>query len=214
MRIHDALAYQEEYMGENNNNRSDIASRIRELRESVGCSAEQTAVYLGIGLPEYLSYESGGLDVPISILYEIAGQFGVDLTDLMTGKSPNLQQYCVVRDKKGPEIERFPGYRFQSLAFDFQGRSFEPLLVTLDPAKNRSIGLVTHVGQEFNLVLSGRVRVVLGGRSVDLNTGDSIFFDPTIPHGQLALDEVSASFLTVITRDNPTDFHEKKEPIC
>jgi len=197
-----------------NNNRADIASRLRELRESVGKTTQETAEFLGIDVEEYGSYESGGLDVPISVLYEIAGQFGVDLTDLMTGKSPNLQQYCVVRDGKGPEIERFPGYLFQSLAFDFQNRSFEPLLVTLDPAKNKSIGLVAHGGQEFNLVLSGRVRVVLGGRSVDLGLGDSIFFDPSIPHGQLALDEAEASFLTVITRDNPTDIHEKKESLC
>ena len=201
-------------MGDNSSSRKDIADRIRELRESVGKSAEQTAGYLGIGLADYRSFESGSLDVPISVLYEIAGHFGVDLTDLMTGKSPNLQQFCVVRGGRGPEIERFPGYRFQSLAFDFQNRLFEPLLVTLDPAKNRSIGLVTHGGQEFNLVLSGRVRVVLGGRSVDLDAGDSIFFDPAIPHGQLALDEAPASFLTVISRDCLTESQEKKETLC
>jgi len=201
-------------MSENNSSRMDIASRVKELRESVGKTAEETAVHLGIGLQEYLNYESGGLDVPISVLYELAGHFGVDLTDLLTGKSPNLQQYCVVRQGKGPEIERFPGYRFQSLAFDFQNRMFEPLLVTLDPAKNRSIGLVTHGGHEFNLVLEGRVRVILGGKSVDLGTGDTIYFDPSIPHGQLALDEAPASFLTVIMRDNPAEIHEKKESLC
>jgi len=201
-------------MSENNSSRMDIASRVKELRESVGKTAEETAAHLGIGLQEYLNYESGGLDVPISVLYELAGHFGVDLTDLLTGKSPNLQQYCVVRQGKGPEIERFPGYRFQSLAFDFQNRMFEPLLVTLDPAKNRSIGLVTHGGHEFNLVLEGRVRVILGGKSVDLGAGDTIYFDPSIPHGQLALDEAPASFLTVIMRDNPAEIHDKKESLC
>lgn len=186
---------------ENNGNRKEIASRIRELRESSDTTAEQAAILLGIDLPEYLSYESGDTDVPISVLYSIAGKFGVDMTDLMTGKSPNLQQFCVVRDGKGPEIERFPGYRFQSLAFDYKNRLFEPLMVTLDPEKNQSISLVTHGGQEFNLVLSGRVRVVLGGKAVDLGTGDSIYFDPSIPHGQLALDESPAMFLTVIMQN-------------
>jgi transcriptional regulator with XRE-family HTH domain len=181
-----------------------IASRIRELRESADVTAAEAASRLGIGLAEYQDYESGLLDVPISVLYSIAGKFGVDMTDLMTGQSPNLQRYSVVRDGKGPEIERFPGYRFQSLAFDFQNRLFEPLLVTLDPAKNQSIGLVKHGGQEFNYVLSGRVRVVLGGKAVDLGTGDSVYFDPTIPHGQLALDDAPASFLTVIMHEEPS----------
>jgi len=201
-------------MDEINNNRRDIASRIKELRESVGRTVEQTSEHIGICRESYLDYESGELDIPISSLYEIAGLFGVDLTDLMTGKSPNLQQFCVVRGGSGPEIERFPGYKFQSLAFDFQNRMFEPLLVTLDPARNKSIGLVTHGGQEFNLILSGRVRIVIGGRSVDLGTGDSIYFDPSIPHGQLALDDSSACFLTVIMRDKPTEHHENKEPVC
>jgi transcriptional regulator with XRE-family HTH domain len=184
-----------------NSDRMEIANRIRELRESAGVGPAEAAAGLGLGLAEYADYESGILDVPISVLYGIAGKFGVDMTDLMTGQSPNLQRYSVVRDGKGPEIERFPGYRFQSLAFDFQSRLFEPLLVTLDPAKNHSIGLVKHGGQEFNYVLSGRVRVVLGGKAVDLGTGDSIYFDPTIPHGQLALDEAPASFLTVIMHE-------------
>jgi transcriptional regulator with XRE-family HTH domain len=185
-------------MADENGDRKDIADRVRELRESANVSAPEAAARLGLGLAEYQDYESGLLDLPISVLYGIAGQFGVDMTDLMTGQSPNLQQYSVVRGGEGPEIERFPGYRFQSLAFDFQNRLFEPLLVTLDPAKNRSIGLVKHDGQEFNYALSGRVRVVLGGKAVDLNAGDSLFFDPRIPHGQLALDEAPASFLTVI----------------
>lgn len=188
-------------MGENEGAREQIASRIRELRESSGVSAREAAEGLGIGLPEYQNYESGILDAPISVLYGIAGMFKVDMTDLMTGKSPNLQRYCVVRSGQGPEIERYPGYRFQSLAFDFQNRLFEPLMVTLDPAKNHSISLVRHGGHEFNLVLSGRVRVVLGGKTVDLSRGDSVYFDPEIPHGQLALDEAPASFLTIIARE-------------
>jgi quercetin dioxygenase-like cupin family protein/DNA-binding XRE family transcriptional regulator len=197
-----------------NNSRMEIASRIRELRESVDTTPEVAAVRLGISLHKYLDFESGRLDVPISALYEIAGLFGVDMTDLLTGKSPNLQHFCVVREGKGPEIERFPGYRFQSLAFDFQNRKFEPLMVSLEPAKNQVIGLVTHGGQEFNLILKGRVRVILGGQSVDLATGDSIYFDPTIPHGQLALDETSASFLTVIFHENQPAAGENKESLC
>ena len=201
-------------MVKENSDRIEISSRISELRESAGASAAEAAQRLGLGLPEYSDYESGLLDVPISVLYGIAGIFGVDMTDLMTGKSPNLHRYSVVRDGEGPEIERFPGYRFQSLAFDFQNRLFEPLLVTLDPARNHSIGLVKHGGQEFNLVLSGRVRVVLGGKAVDLGKGDSVFFDPAIPHGQLALDEAPAVFLTVIMHDNVAGNDGKQAPSC
>jgi pyruvate kinase len=44
---------------ESNGNRKEIASRIRELRESSDTTPEQAALLLGIELPEYLSYEAG-----------------------------------------------------------------------------------------------------------------------------------------------------------
>ena len=194
--------------------RHDIACRIRELRDAVGVSVAEAAIKMEIPLEAYLAYESGEKDIPISVLYSIAGRFGVDLTDLMTGQSPNLRQFCVVRAGKGPEIERFPGYRFESLAFDFQNRSFEPLLVTIDPEKNHTISLVTHEGQEFNLVLKGRVKVVLGGKEVVLSSGDSIYFDSMIPHGQLAMDEIQAEFLTVIMHASRGVEAQKERPLC
>jgi acyl-CoA synthetase (AMP-forming)/AMP-acid ligase II len=95
------------------------------------------------------------------------GDFGVDKTSLRTGESPNLQRYSVMRDDEEPEIERFPGYRFQN-------RLFEPLLATLDTAKKHGIGLARHREQGFNHVFSGRVRAVLGGNAVDLGTDDII----------------------------------------
>lgn len=188
-------------MSEKGNSRQHIAERIRELRDSSGVSVQQAAEQLKMDLAQLRDYEDGSVDVPISALYAIAGLFGVDLTDLMTGKSPNLQRFCVVREGKGPQIERYPGYRFQSLAFDFANRHFEPLLVTLDPEVNHQISPVTHAGQEFNLVLSGRMRVILGGNAVELSKGDSIYFDPMLPHGQLALDDAPAVFLTVISHE-------------
>jgi transcriptional regulator with XRE-family HTH domain len=201
-------------MVDQSKNRMEMAGRIRELRESAGVSVEETARRLELSIEEYSEYESGLRDVPISVLYGIAGDFGVDMTDLMTGKSPNLHRFCVVRDGKGPEIERFPGYRFQNLAFDFQNRHFEPLLVTIDPARNNDITLVKHGGQEFNYVLSGRVRVVLGGKEIELAKGDSLFFDPSIPHGQLALDAAPAVFLTVIMHDHVAPCDGKQGPAC
>jgi len=194
--------------------RQDIACRIRELRDAVGVTVDEAAKKMEIPLALYLAYEAGEKDIPISVLYSIAGSFGVDLTDLMTGKSPNLRQFCVVRAGRGPEIERFPGYRFESLAFDFQNRRFEPLLVTIDPEKNHTIGLVTHEGQEFNLVLKGRVKVILGGKEVVLSSGDSIYFDSMIPHGQLAMDEIQAEFLTVIMHASRGVEAQKERPLC
>ena len=63
------------------------------------------------------------------------------------------------------------------------------------------MSLVTHSGQEFNYCLEGVIKVILGGQEIQLNPGDSLFFDPAIPHGQMAANGRSAKFLTVILHD-------------
>lgn len=178
-----------------------VSSRLVETRESCNKSKEEVAEMLGISLDDYEMYESGKTDIPISVLYELSRILEVDLTDLLTGVSPRLARFSVVRDGEGTEIERFPGYSFRSLAYNFKNRKIEPLLVDIDHNENKNMKLVAHPGQEFNFVLQGRVRVIIGSNVVDLNQGDSIYFDSTVPHGQMVVEGEKAKFLTVI-------FHE------
>ena len=53
-------------------------------------------------------------------------------------------------------------------------------------------------GQEFNLVLEGRMLLSIGGKELTLNQGDSIYFDSTLPHGMKALDQRTVKFLAII----------------
>jgi len=177
---------------------AETGARVRELREISGLDPASVAARLGVSREEYGGYESGSQDIPISMLYELAGMFGVDMTDLMTGRAATLHNYAVVKAGRGLEVERYPGYRFESLAYAFHNRVIEPLIVTLDPVENQKMRLVTHPGQEFNLVLEGTMRIVLGDDTVDLESGDSIYFDPSIPHGQQCVEGRTARFLTVI----------------
>lgn len=179
-----------------------IANRIRELREISDISCDELAKKLGISKDTYMQYENAETGVPISTLYEIAGIFGVQLTELLTGSSPRLQNYCLVKNGEAPYIERYKGYKFQSLAYNFRNKKIEPLLVTIEPEENKQMALVTHSGQEFNYVLEGRIKVILGGTEIEMSTGDSIYFDPTIPHGQTALDDKPGKFLTIILHES------------
>ncbi len=175
-----------------------IASRIKELRQICGYSTDEVATFLGIKADVYSAYEKDGTDIPISVLYELANKYGVDFTELLTGISPKLNNYCVVKSGKGISIDRYVGYHFESLAHKFRHRIMEPLMITVEP-DNIEHKLVVHEGQEFNYVVEGTVMVILGDEEILLEAGDSIYFNPTIPHGQKAMNGISAKFLTVIT---------------
>ena len=177
-----------------------ISERIRELRMILELTPETVAAHLRISVGEYLGFEEGVQDIPISVLYEIAALFGVDMTVLLTGDTPRMNTHTVVRQGEGVHVERFAGYRYSAMAYNFIGRIMEPLLVELSPSDTEP-ALVMHPGQEYNYVLSGSVKIRIGKHEYILNQGDSVYFDPQLPHGQQAVDG-AASFLTVICDPN------------
>ncbi|MCL2677526.1 MAG: cupin domain-containing protein [Clostridiales bacterium] len=174
-----------------------IANRIKELRDICGFSAEEVASWLGIGAEQYLRYEESGDNIPISVLFELTNRYGVDMTEILTGKSPKLSTFCAVKKGRGTGVDRYPGYHFESLAYNFKRRIMEPLMVTVEP-DNNEMSLISHGGQEFNYVVEGVVKIILGDEEVILEAGDCIYFDPALPHGQKAMNGKPARFLTVI----------------
>ncbi|MBE6854858.1 MAG: helix-turn-helix domain-containing protein [Ruminococcus sp.] len=175
---------------------SGIANRIRELREVCEYTQEQLAAELGVEPAVYAEYEAEG-NFPISVIYEIANKFRVDFNELVTGNPSHLDTYHIVRRGQGQSVSRFEGYRFKDLAFRYANKVMQPLLVTLDPS-DETPALVSHAGQEFNLVLKGTVAVIFEDKEILLNEGDSIYFNPTVPHGQRCAGDTKARFLTVI----------------
>jgi len=176
-----------------------IADRIRELRDIARLSAETCAQDLGIPAEIYRSYESGKTDIPASFLYQVAQKFQVDLTSLLTGEAPRLHVYAVTRAGKGISVQRRKDYDYQSLAHNFINRRMEPFLINVPLHPDTDpIPLNAHPGQEFNYLLEGELRVVVGGHEIRLAPGDSIYFDATRPHGLKAQGGKPAKLLAVI----------------
>ncbi len=175
----------------------DLTARIRELREVCGYTVEQLAAELSISADTYRSYETQGKNIPINIIFQIANKFGVDFNELLSGESGKLNTYQVVRAGEGLPADRYPGYRFQDLAYRFGHKVMQPLLVTLDPS-DEVADLVSHSGQEFNLVLEGSIKLTFDKKELILHTGDSVYFNPRHLHGQSCVGDRPATFLTVI----------------
>ena len=173
-----------------------ISKRIRELRDILSVDVKTVAEKISVDTETYEKFEKGETDIPIGSLYAIADVLGVDATVLLTGDTPRMNRYSVTRKGGGVTVERYPGYNYQSLSFNFKNRIMDPLLVTLD-SKDEDPPTVTHAGQEFNYVLEGSIRVTLGDKTFVLSPGDSIYFDPSLPHRQASCGG-KAVFLTII----------------
>lgn len=176
-----------------------IAARIKELREIFDVELETLAKEFDIDPGLYESYESGTVDIPVGVLTQIAHRFDVELSSLLTGEEPKLRTYSLTRKGKGVTVERRKAYKYLSLAHNFIDKKAEPFLVTVEPSPEDSpMSLNSHPGQEFNYVLEGSLKIVIGGRELILEEGDSLYFDSTVDHGMKALNGKTARFLAII----------------
>lgn len=173
-----------------------ISERIKELRTILEVDAADLAGRVNVSVEDYERYENAEVDIPIGVIYGVAAELNVDPTVLLTGEAPRMSDYTIVRQGRGVEVERYKGYKFNSLAFNYIGRAFDPMIVDLEPME-KGPELVVHGGQEFNYVISGTVQLVIGGRDFLLEAGDSAFFNPMTPHGQRAVGG-PVRFLTII----------------
>ena len=176
-----------------------IAARVRELRTILDIEADDVAEKIGVSRETYDEYEAGTTDIPVGKLYLIANELHVDPTVLLLGDEPRMVDYTLIRGGNGLAVDRYAGYRFTSLAYNYIDREMEPMIVTLAPS-DHTPDLVTHAGHEFNYVLEGTIAINLGDKEYILNAGDSMYFNPSIPHGQRAIG-VESKFLTVINEN-------------
>ncbi len=182
----------------------EVAERIRQLRLDFGYSVEQMAEYTGVSNSEYQMFEQGNTDLPFSFIHKSALTFGVEMIELLEGRSPKLSSYTVTRRGGGQMTAKEPGIEIRSIAPLFKNRKADPYWVRYEYSEaeqTQPIHQVTHGGQEFDLILEGRLKIKIGEHTEILSPGDSIFYNSSTPHGMIAIDGSDCVFCAVILAD-------------
>ena len=176
-----------------------IATRLRGLREVLDLSEQEVADSCHISLEQYRELESGKADISVNLLQTISRHYGISLDVLMFGEEPRMNSYFITRAGKGVSVERRKVYKYEALASGFRDRRIDPFIVTVEPAPDDApMHLNMHPGQEMNYVLEGRLLIELNGKQIELEPGDSLYFDSGLPHGMKALDGKTVRFLAII----------------
>ena len=194
------MLYQRELITDNMEEAiKQIGDRLKGLREVLEAPVAEMASLCGITEEQYLRMESGEGDVSVSNLQKISKKYGIPLDVLMFGEEPHMNNYFLTRKNKGMTVERRKAYKYQSLASGFRGRKADPFVVTVEPDGKDTVHEVhSHPGQEFNLVLEGRMELTIGSKKLELGEGDSVYFDSTQPHCMRAIGETPVKFLAII----------------
>ena len=179
----------------------DVAHRIREMREIMGYSEETMAQRTEVTLRQYRAYEKCEADLPFTFIYKCALAFGIELTELLEGRSAKLRSYNVTRRGMGQQTAKEDGISIANLAPEFRNKIAEPYWVKYEYSpelQNKPIHLTRHNGQEFDLVISGSLLVQVGTNRELLHEGDSIYYNSSTPHGMIAVDGKDCVFCAVV----------------
>ena len=190
----------------------EMAGRIRELREISGFTAEETASRIGVSVEEYIQCESGNRNLSIAFLYRCALCFGVDFADLIEGHSPKLRSYDLTRKGEGQRIEEAHHMVGYNLAADFRNRIALPLYMEMkyrEGAEYQDIELVTHEGQECDIVIRGHMKIQIGSHTEILHPGDTIYYDSSVPHGMVAVEGEDCAFYAIVLSNSAARENEQ-----
>ncbi|MBE7011750.1 MAG: helix-turn-helix transcriptional regulator [Ruminococcaceae bacterium] len=177
----------------------DIGMRLASLRDDMEISQQEMAEKLGVDIETYLAYEKGDMDFSFSVIYKAAEVLGVDVLDLISGSAPTISMCCMVKKGKGYSVKREDEYDYKHLAYTFRNKKSEPFLVTITPDDKPPV-MHGHEGQEFNYVISGKMMLYIGDISYELSEGDSVYFDSSVPHAEVALGDKEAQFIAVVVK--------------
>ena len=189
-------------MVDNNEHLKDVALRIRNAREILGLSEEIMAQNTDITADEYKAYENGEKDFDFTFIYKCAKCLNLDPTDLLKGASPTLTSYEVTRRGGGLPITRKEGYEYKNLASMFKNKTSEPYHVIIPYLENAGEGEASsHKGQEFDIVVKGRLKMTVGSNTEILEAGDTIYYNSATPHRMVAMDGNDVEIYAIVMKD-------------
>ncbi len=184
-------------------NIQEVANRIKALREDMGYTMQEMADATGRPVKEYAAQESGTQDLSFTFLYKCAEKFGVDVIELLTGENPHLSGYSLERAGEGLSIKRRAGFEYLHKAPHFRNKLCEPFLVTapyLEEEQEAPIHLSKHEGQEFDYIISGKMRFAYEDHVEELEPGDSLLYDSGRGHGMIATGGQPCVFLAIVLK--------------
>jgi transcriptional regulator with XRE-family HTH domain len=179
-----------------------VARRLAALRAESGLTLRALAERTGLSDAYINRVERQKTPINIANLEKVALAFGVPLASFF--ESGAAQEPLVLTRAGTGKKARFrgrKGYLALMLAEAKKGKLMEPILVDLASAKT-AVPLKAHSGQEFNYVIEGRCVFHFGRQRIELNEGDALYFDATVPHVCRAIGKGPTRLLAVVASAN------------
>jgi len=163
----------------------NIGDKIRALRLRKKMGLVELGQHTGLSAALLSKLERGKLFPTLPTLLRIALVFSVGLEYFFREEKKNT--VVVIRKS---ERQRFPdrpatndvSYFFESLDFTATEKKINAYYADFQPISPEKVRIHYHPGVEFLYVINGELALKIGNDEFLLDTGDSIYFDSSVPH--------------------------------
>jgi transcriptional regulator with XRE-family HTH domain len=159
-----------------------LGARLRTSRRMQGHTLKTLAQKTGFTEAYLSQVETGRASPTLASLKRIASAYGLSMVELLTDDPPADNSIVLRRADRRRLLQGKGGVAKELLVRRQSGKRLEPLYVTIAPLGG-SNGQYDHAGEEFGLVLSGRVELTVEERVYRVKKGDAFYFSSTRLHG-------------------------------
>ena len=163
-----------------------IGPKLRGLRLKKSMGLVELGKHTGLSPALLSKLERDKLYPTLPTLLRIALVFSVGLDYFFTDERKR-HVVAMVKKEERIKLPDRPGtdeiaYYFESLDFKCNERRTNSYFAEFEPIAEEKLKPHQHPGSEFLHVMKGRLGLRIGMDEYELDAGDSIYFDPSVPH--------------------------------
>jgi transcriptional regulator with XRE-family HTH domain len=181
----------------------EIGEKVRALRLRKKMALVELGKHTGLSAALLSKIERSNIYPPLPTLLRIAMVFGVGLDYFFRDESKR-----VVSIVRRSERQRFPdkpdggpvSFWFESLDFAASERKMSAYYAEFQPVQPEGAATHAHDGAECIYVLTGRLGLTIGRQEHELDEGDAVYFDSSVPHSYRRLGRNRCAAMVVTAR--------------
>ncbi len=159
-----------------------LGEKIKALRlanqmtlKELGRKASCTDAYLS-------QLERGRANPSIMILKNIASALQMKIVDFFLESETEENEVVLKAEERVNLNFKEGGAKIQLLVRNIGDKRMQPFYNIIEPGGG-SKGPYSHVGEEFGIVLQGKLEINLNGKIYQVKKGETFYFSSQIPHG-------------------------------
>jgi len=158
-----------------------IGPKIKEIRLRKGLKLKDVARETGLSISFISQIENNNTSPSLSTLIKLATFLGTDAGFFLEEPEKGNSAWVCRKDDRKVWTTNNDKIYIELLNPSLRNKKMEIVYAKIEPF-DYPLDKYTHEGEEFGLVLKGKIQVELGSEVYVLNEGDSIYFKSTIPH--------------------------------